>query len=771
MRHHRRGRALRCLTVLLVLLAGAPSTSQAMSLMVEHFATPGTGINQAAYSASGYMGASHARLIVEHGPWANPFDWDAVVTPFVQGAIDHEMKPFLTLTGPATPTTTQLGSWCGSAATRYDGRSGRPLVLDYAVINEPNHNGFAAGTYRTLYRACRQAIKAVLPTANVYFGELEAGGAGACTYFDNALPSRPGVGDPTIETEGVAIHPYQYVTHPTTRVGGDSCRGIGNLGSWTTAIANATRAARIAKDGGGAPPILVSEFGYCTGRPPFDYPANAAEAACPQNAGGTGNLLDERTRADWIGAAYAWAASNGVAIFDYHGLAKRPAGDFVGNPNGYLWNSGIVDSPSGAFTPSVDALRAATGTQSPGVTTGSASNVAAREATLDGSVNPNGQRTRYRFDYGQTTAYGQSIPVPEANVGAGTGVVSVSQQVRGLFPGTTYHYRIVATSRAGVTAGADQTFRTRRATPSFDGDNRADLVATNPSTNSVAVTLSTGRSFNASGSGTWLNGWSSPTWMEVGDFNGDDKSDLAATDPSTNHVSVTTSTGSSFNGPNSGWWIDGWSVPRWMRVGDFNGDGKDDLAATDPSTNTVMVTLSTGRSFNASGSGTWLNGWSSPTWMEVGDFNGDGKDDLAATDPWTNHVAVSTSTGSSFNGPNSGWWIDGWSVPRWMRVGDFNGDGKDDLVATDPSTNHVSVTTSTGSSFNGPNSGWWIDGWSVPEWMEVGDFDGDGKDDLAATDPWTNHVAVTTSTGSSFGGLGSQWWTDGWSMPEWMRVG
>jgi len=157
--------------------------------------------------------------------------------------------------------------------------------------------------------------------------------------------------------------------------------------------------------------------------------------------------------------------------------------------------------------------------------------------------------------------------------------------------------------------------------------------------------------------------------------------------------------------------------------------------------------------------------------MEVGDFNGDGKDDLATTDPATNHVAVTTSTGTAFNGPNSGWWISGWSVPTWMRVGDFDGDGKDDLAATDPSTNHVSVTTSTGTSFNGLNSGWWISGWSMPTWMEVGDFDGDGKSDLAATDPSTNHVSVTTSTGTSFNGSNSGWWISGWSVPSWMRAG
>ena len=94
----------------------------------------------------------------------------------------------------------------------------------------------------------------------------------------------------------------------------------------------------------------------------------------------------------------------------------------------------------------------------PQVFTGAASGIKQTAATLQGSVNPRGLATTYRFDYGKTTAYGVSTPV--ASAGSGTTAKSVSAQITGLAPGTTYHFRLEATNSAGTTLGKDAHFRT-----------------------------------------------------------------------------------------------------------------------------------------------------------------------------------------------------------------------------------------------------------------------------------------------------------------------
>ena len=97
----------------------------------------------------------------------------------------------------------------------------------------------------------------------------------------------------------------------------------------------------------------------------------------------------------------------------------------------------------------------------PTASTGEATNVQPLQATLNGSVNPNGLDTHYYFKYGKTTSYGSYVPAPPGN-DAGSGLSSVGENatVTGLEPGTTYHYRIIATSAGGTEEGKDQEFKT-----------------------------------------------------------------------------------------------------------------------------------------------------------------------------------------------------------------------------------------------------------------------------------------------------------------------
>ncbi len=80
---------------------------------------------------------------------------------------------------------------------------------------------------------------------------------------------------------------------------------------------------------------------------------------------------------------------------------------------------------------------------------------------MKGTVNPYGLDTTYHFEYGTTTAYGTSLPVPDADVGSGQTAVAVSQMVTGVQPNTTYHYRLVAANSAPpASMSADVSFTT-----------------------------------------------------------------------------------------------------------------------------------------------------------------------------------------------------------------------------------------------------------------------------------------------------------------------
>jgi DNA-binding beta-propeller fold protein YncE len=103
----------------------------------------------------------------------------------------------------------------------------------------------------------------------------------------------------------------------------------------------------------------------------------------------------------------------------------------------------------------------------PAVTTEAATEIASHSTILNATVNPQGFKTTYQFEYGTTTSYGSKAPASAKGIGAGGKGVKVSEKVEGLEPETTYHFRIAATSPKGTTYGSDLTFMTPTPTPSY----------------------------------------------------------------------------------------------------------------------------------------------------------------------------------------------------------------------------------------------------------------------------------------------------------------
>ena len=101
------------------------------------------------------------------------------------------------------------------------------------------------------------------------------------------------------------------------------------------------------------------------------------------------------------------------------------------------------------------------------------------QATLNGSLDPDGYDTTYYFEYGKTKAYGQSVPIPPGDpVGTSApGVVEVSTLATNLEPGTTYHFRIVGVNQTGNTKGLDQVFTTPQG-PSINSFSSRNVTAT-----------------------------------------------------------------------------------------------------------------------------------------------------------------------------------------------------------------------------------------------------------------------------------------------------
>jgi len=94
----------------------------------------------------------------------------------------------------------------------------------------------------------------------------------------------------------------------------------------------------------------------------------------------------------------------------------------------------------------------------PSIANLSTAEVTATGAELGAEINPNQGDTHYRFEWGQSTAYGNSVPVPDGDAGDGATPQRVHAQLEGLSSGVTYHFRVVATNPYGSVTSGDQTF-------------------------------------------------------------------------------------------------------------------------------------------------------------------------------------------------------------------------------------------------------------------------------------------------------------------------
>jgi hypothetical protein len=309
----------------------------------------------------------------------------------------------------------------------------------------------------------------------------------------------------------------------------------------------------------------------------------------------------------------------------------------------------------------------------------------------------------------------------------------------------------------------------------FTGDGKADLAVTgSPFFTSLPVAVSAGDGSFTTPPGalsdtSWA-GWSSVPGVHVvtGDFNGDHKSDVALLPgpgmPWWYTVPVAMSHGDgSFTVTNSNQWdFASWAQVPGVQVltGDFNGDGKTDIALLPSPGNpwwyTIPVAFSNG---DGSFTVTNLNRWDFASWAQVpgvqvltGDFNGDGKTDIALLpspgNPWWYTIPVAFSNGDGtfnvLNLPQAD--FAGWAQAPGAQAlsGDFNGDGKADIAMVGgQGWLSVPVALSNGDgSFRVvndwlPNSAfaagatWETAHANTAQCVHAADFNGDRKTDIA----------------------------------------
>ena len=276
----------------------------------------------------------------------------------------------------------------------------------------------------------------------------------------------------------------------------------------------------------------------------------------------------------------------------------------------------------------------------------------------------------------------------------------------------------------------------------LNGDGKLDLAVANQNSSTVSVLL-------GNGDGTFQTAISydvgeAPYGVAVGDFNGDNKLDLVVANNGMGNggsasVLLGNGDGTMRAAPSYG----AGNAPYWVSVGDFNGDGKPDLALANFSNNSVDVLLGNGDGTFQSPLTYSLGQGLYPQSVAVGDFNGDGKLDLVVAD---GYVTVLLGNGDGTFQPPANYNV---GSSYSVTVGDLNGDGKPDLAVANfaPGGENGSVALLLG---NGDGTFQYETSYVVgarPNSITMADFNGDGKPDLAVANFFSGNVSVLLGNG------------------------
>ncbi|MCE9533838.1 MAG: VCBS repeat-containing protein, partial [Planctomycetes bacterium] len=284
----------------------------------------------------------------------------------------------------------------------------------------------------------------------------------------------------------------------------------------------------------------------------------------------------------------------------------------------------------------------------------------------------------------------------------------------------------------------------------FNGDGRLDLVVGNYGSFDVTLLLGSGDGSFQSADTFDVGGI--PSAFSVEDYDKDGNPDLAVAieyDPNRyDGQQVKILLGDGLGSFHSGNTLTVGARPKSLVTGDFNGDGNLDLASANYNSFDLTVLLGDGLGNFLSTTTISLGG--AAVAVTAGDFNGDGRVDLAVGTFYSNGITVLLSNGDG-TFQDQGFQSVSASL-RTLVAGDFNGDGNLDLARTNylyPSyapANSVTIMLGDGSgSFQEFDS---FSTTSYPQGLIVGDFNGDGRLDLATANRNTAHVTSALGLGN-----------------------
>ncbi len=214
-----------------------------------------------------------------------------------------------------------------------------------------------------------------------------------------------------------------------------------------------------------------------------------------------------------------------------------------------------------------------------------------------------------------------------------------------------------------------------------------------------------------------------PTSVAAGDFNADGRLDVAVTNANSNTVSVFLGNGDGTFGPTTDFATG--TGPWSVATGDMNADGRVDLVVANNFAASVCVLLGRGdgtfapKVDFATGGGPWC--------VRTGDLNADGRLDLAVANANSNTASVLLGNGDGSFAAKVDYRTG--AIPTGIAIGDLNRDGRPDLAVADYDSDALTILLGRGDGTFAGAVDYWAD--AKPLSLAIGDLNSDGLPDLA----------------------------------------